>query len=77
MVMRWGDISWADLGEPMGSEPGFRRPVPVIQADAFTASRPATIIVLSLTSNTDLRKAPGCVLLTPLPLNCSIQSSHD
>jgi len=58
MVMHRGDVFWADLGEPMGSEPGYLRPVLVVQADAFTASRLAT------TSNTELRKAPGCVLLT-------------
>jgi mRNA interferase MazF len=64
MVMRRGDVFWADLGEAMGSEPGYLRPVLVVQADAYTASRLATTIVLSLTGNTELRKAPGCVLLT-------------
>jgi len=62
--MRRGDIFWADLGEPMGSEPGFRRPVLVVQSDGYNASKLATTIVLSLTSNIDLRKAPGCVVLT-------------
>jgi mRNA interferase MazF len=55
MVMRRGDIFWADLGEPIGSEPGFR---------GYNVSKLATTIVLSLTSNIDLRKAPGCVMLT-------------
>jgi mRNA interferase MazF len=64
MVMRRGDVFWADLGEPIGSEPGFVRPVLVIQADAFNGSKLATTIVLSMTSNLELRKAPGCVLLT-------------
>jgi mRNA interferase MazF len=59
-----GDIYWADLGDPIGSEPGFRRPVLVVQADEFNSSRLATIIVLSLTTNLDLRKVPGCVLLS-------------
>ena len=58
--MRRGDIFWADLGEPIGSEPGFRRPVLVIQSDGYNVSKLATTIVLSLTSNVDLRKAPGC-----------------
>ncbi len=62
--MRRGDIFWADLGEPIGSEPGFRRPVLIIQSDAYNASKLATAIVLSLTSNLDLRKAPGCVFLS-------------
>jgi mRNA interferase MazF len=59
-----GDIYWADLGEPIGSEPGHRRPVLVVQADEFNSSRLATIIVLGLTTNLDLRKVPGCVLLS-------------
>ena len=62
--MQRGDIFWADLGDPIGSEPGFRRPVLIIQSDAYNASKLATIIVLSLTSNVDLRKAPGCILLS-------------
>ncbi|MBA3700137.1 MAG: type II toxin-antitoxin system PemK/MazF family toxin [Planctomycetes bacterium] len=64
MVTRRGDVFWADLGEPLGSEPAFRRPVVVIQADAFNASKLATTVVLSLTSNLDLRKIPGCVFLS-------------
>ena len=61
--MRRGDIFWADLGDPMGSEPGYIRPVLVIQDDAFNGSKLATTIVLSLTSNIDLRKVPGCVFI--------------
>lgn len=62
--MRRGDIFGANFGEPLGSEPGFRRPVLLIQADSYNTSKLATIIVLSLTSNIELRKAPGCILLT-------------
>ena len=61
--MRRGDIFWADLGDPVGSEPGFRRPVLVIQDDEFNVSRISTVIVLSITSNIELRKFPGCVFL--------------
>lgn len=50
-----GEIWWADLPEPRGPEPGFRRPVLVIQADAFNRSRVQTIIVAVITSNVDLR----------------------
>jgi mRNA interferase MazF len=64
MVIRRGDLFWVDLGIPMGSEPGFRRPVIVIQDDTMNASGLATIIVLSLTSNLGLRSLPGCILLT-------------
>ncbi len=62
-MIRRGDLLWAGLGDPLGSEPGHRRPVLVVQADEFNASRLATIIVLSLTSNLGLTRVPGCVLL--------------
>lgn len=61
--MRRGEIRWADLGEPRGSEPGYRRPVVVVQADAFNKSRIATVVVVVLTSNLALARAPGNVLL--------------
>jgi mRNA interferase MazF len=61
--MRRGDICWADLGDPIGSEPGFVRPVLVIQNDVINRSKLATVIVLALTSNLELRKLSGCVLL--------------
>ena len=62
--MRRGDIFWADLGEPIGSEPGYKRPILIIQADHFNNSKLATVIVLSLTSNMDLRSIPGCAFLS-------------
>lgn len=58
-----GEIWWADLPEPRRSKPGFRRPVLVIQADAFNRSRIQTVIVAVITSNLDLAEAPGNVLL--------------
>ena len=61
--IRRGDILWADLGEPRGSEPGYRRPVLVVQADAINRSRIATIICVPLTSNVKLAQMPGNVLL--------------
>lgn len=61
--MQRGDICWADLGDPVGSEPGYRGPVLVIQEDEFNSSKLATVVVLSLTSNLELRKVPGCVFL--------------
>lgn len=62
MVTR-GDIHWCDLGEPAGSAPAKRRPVVVIQADAYNRSRLATTVVLVLTSNTALAAMPGNVFL--------------
>ena len=63
MVIERGQIWWADLGEPAGSEPGFRRPVLVVQSDAFNRSRIRTVIGLVLTSNLRLVDAPGNVLV--------------
>jgi mRNA interferase MazF len=61
--MHRGDIWWANLPDPVGSSPGFRRPVLLIQADAFTRSQIATVIILPLTSNRRLAGAPGNILL--------------
>ena len=58
-----GEIWWADLPEPRRSEPGFRRPVLVVQADSFNRSRIQTVIVAVITSNVELTDAPGNVLL--------------
>ncbi len=63
MVIQQGEIWWADLGEPVGSEPGFRRPVVVVQCDAFNRSRIATVVCVPLTSNLKWADAPGNVLL--------------
>ncbi len=62
--MRRGDIFWADLGDPKGSDPGHRRPILVVQTDTINQSKLATVIVLALTSNLDLKKMPGCIFLS-------------
>ena len=46
----------------MGSEPSLRRPVLIVQENHFNLSRLATVIVLSITSNTRLSEMPGNVL---------------
>jgi mRNA interferase MazF len=61
--MQRGAIWWADLHEPIGATPGYRRPVLIIQANAFTDSRIATVVVVIITSNLRLAAAPGNVLL--------------
>ncbi len=58
-----GDIWWADLGAPAGSEPGFRRPVVVVQGNSFNRSRIATVVCVPLTSNLKWAEAPGNVVL--------------
>ncbi|HEY2115504.1 MAG TPA: type II toxin-antitoxin system PemK/MazF family toxin, partial [Candidatus Angelobacter sp.] len=61
--MTRGEIWWADLPNLRGSEPGFRRPVLVIQANSFNQSEIRTVIVAVLTGNLRLAEAPGNVLL--------------
>ena len=48
---------------PSGSEPGYRRPVLVIQADAFNRSAIDAVVCAVITSYTGLAQAPGNVLL--------------
>jgi mRNA interferase MazF len=61
--MQRGEIWWADLSEPSGAAPGYRRPVLVIQADAFTQSRIATVLAVIISSNLRIAAAPGNVLV--------------
>lgn len=63
MVISQGDVWWADLEEPTGSGPGFRRPVVVVQCDALNRSRIATVVCVPLTSNLNWADAPGNVML--------------
>jgi len=63
MVISQGEVWWADLDEPTGSGPGFRRPVVVVQADAINRSQIGTVVCIPLTSNLKWSKAPGNVLL--------------
>ncbi len=64
MVISQGEIWWADLGEPIGSAPGYRRPVLIVQGDALNHSRIGTAVCVPLTSNRKWADAPGNVLLT-------------
>ena len=63
MTIAQGEIWWADLPEPSGSRPSFRRPVVVVQGDALNRSRVATVACVPLTSNLKWATAPGNVLL--------------
>lgn len=63
MVVAQGDVCWADVSEPRGSGPGFRRPVVVVQGDLLNRSRIATVVCVPLTSNLQWAGAPGNVLL--------------
>lgn len=63
MVISQGDVCWASLEDPVRSAAGFRRPVVIVQGDAFNASRISTTVVVPLTSNPRLAAAPGNVAL--------------
>ncbi len=63
MNFKKGEIWWADLDEPRGSEPGYRRPVVIVQSDYFNKSKIQTVIVAVISSNLSLAKAPGNIKL--------------
>ena len=65
-VIYRGEIWWAALPEPVGSEPGYRRPVLIIQINRFNRSRLATVIAVSLTTNLALAELPGNVFVPAL-----------
>jgi mRNA interferase MazF len=66
MVISQGDVCWASLEDPVGSGPGFRRPVVIVQGDSFNASRISTAVVVPMTSNLRLGAAPGNVTLAAM-----------
>ena len=72
--MQRGDIWWVNLPEPVRSGPGYRRPALVLQADAFNQSRISTVVVLMITKNVSLAKAPGNVLLTARASGLNVDS---
>ena len=64
MVISQAEVWWADLGEPIGSAPGLRRPVVIVQCDALNRSRIGTVVCVPLTSNLSWARAPGNVQLS-------------
>ena len=63
MVINQGDIFGVDLGEPEGSEPGYRHPHIVVQNNLFNSSQIRTVVVCALTTNLKRASAPGNVLI--------------
>lgn len=51
------------MSAPRGSEPGFRRPVLIVQSNSFTDSRILTVVAAVVTSNLKLSAAPGNLLI--------------
>lgn len=74
MVIKQGDIYWVNLGDPVGSAPGFLHPHVVIQNNEFNRSKINTVVVCALTSNLKRASAPGNVLLNPGEANLPKQS---
>jgi mRNA interferase MazF len=64
-LIKQGDLYWAALPDPRGSEPGYDRPVVVVQQTAVNSSDISTVICVPLTTNIRLANAPGNVLLSP------------
>lgn len=64
MVIKRGEIWWAELPEPSGSAPGYRRPLVIIQSNEFNSSNIGTVIAAIITSNIYLASAPGNILLS-------------
>ncbi len=62
--MRRGEIWWASLGDPVGSGPGHRRPMLVVQSDEFNESAIRTSVCATITSNMRLAAAPGNVRIS-------------
>ena len=63
MVIKQGEIWWAELPEPAGSGPGYRRPLVIMQSNAFNNSNISTVIAAVVTSNLNLAEAPGNLFL--------------
>jgi mRNA interferase MazF len=64
MVVAQSEVWWADLADPVGSAPGYRRPVVVVQADALNRSQLPTIVCVVLTSNLRWAGAPGNIVVS-------------
>jgi mRNA interferase MazF len=60
-VIGRGEVWWADLGAPRGSEPAYCRPVIVVSSDRYNASRLRTVTAAVMTRNTRLAALPGNV----------------
>ena len=73
-------MCWADLGEPCGSAPGYRRPVLVVSSDRFNRSRITTVIVAAVMTSARAAAAPGNVPLVAgtagLDRDCTVNVSQ-
>jgi mRNA interferase MazF len=77
MVVLQGDIFWADLPAPAGSETGFRRPVVVVQNNLLNRSPIHTVVACAVTSSLRRADAPGNVVLPKGEANLPVRSVVD
>ncbi len=79
MTLQRGDVCWADLAEPRGSAPGYRRPVVVVSSDRFNRSRIRTVIVAAITTSARAAEFPGNMSLAAgslgLDRDCAVNVS--
>ena len=73
-MIRRGDIWWANIPPPSGSEPGYPRPVVIVQTDPFNQSAIGTVIAVAFTSNLQRAAAPGNALCRTQDTDLSVDS---
>lgn len=74
MEVARGEVWWADLPDPVASDPGGTRPILVVQANPFNRSRIVTVLAVVITTNERLAHSPGNVLLSPRDTGLNQQS---
>ena len=62
--MKRGEVWWATLPEPVGSEPGGRRPVLVISSDTYNLTSIRTVLIVAFITNMKSANMPGNVFVT-------------
>ena len=72
--MTRGELWWVDLGLPYGSEPGYRRPVLIVQNDFFNKSKINTTVIIPLTTNILYADAPGNIVVNIKESNLNKES---
>jgi len=61
--MRRGEIWWAALEVPSGSEAGYRRPVVIVSSNLFNRSELRSVVIVPITTNLVREGQPGNVRL--------------
>ena len=59
--MRRGQIWWTGMGEPSGSEPGYRRPAIIVSTNRLNESTISTVILAFLTTSARRERDRGVI----------------